>query len=98
MVSPSFLFCSVTVCVMCRWLLHDPHMALRSTYPPYLEAVERYFERLFGILAPLQLSRGGPIIAMQLENELAHFSSDTSRPYLTFLYKVSALYSSRQAE
>ena len=39
-----------------RWLLHDPHMKLRTTHPPFLAAVERYFDRLFPILTPLQVS------------------------------------------
>lgn len=39
-----------------RWLLHDPKMKLRSTHPPFLAAVERYFDRLFPIVIPLQVS------------------------------------------
>ena len=76
------------------WLLHDPEMKLRTTYPPHLHAVERYFNRLFEILVPLQSAFGGPIIAFQIENEFAHYSySPTTMPskkkYLRFLHHVS---------
>lgn len=59
------------------WLLHDPKMKLRSTHPPFLAAVERYFDRLFPILIPLQVSYGGPIIAFQVENEYTSFANDS---------------------
>ena len=75
-----------------RWLLHDSQMKLRSTYPGYLQAVERYFTAILSILVPLQSSHGGPIIAFQLENELAEYTQEVeeSRNYLLFLYKVGS--------
>ena len=73
------------------WLLHDPNMKLRSTYPPYLQAVKRYFTRLFEILVPLQSAYGGPIIAFQVENEFSHYTGTSradGKEYLRFLYQV----------
>ena len=58
------------------WLLKDPGMQVRCAYPPYLEAVERYFEALLPRLAPLQSTQGGPIIAMQVENEYGSYGND----------------------
>jgi len=58
------------------WLLSDPAMRLRCSYPPYLAAVDRYFDALLPLLAPLQSSRGGPIIAMQVENEYGSYGND----------------------
>lgn len=68
-------------------------MVLRSTYHHYLEAVERYFSSVFKILVPLQSSYGGPIIAFQIENELAEspLELEESRKYMLFLYNVSYL-------
>lgn len=37
------------------WLLHDPKMEPRSMYAPFIEATERYFQKLLPILAPLQV-------------------------------------------
>jgi len=65
------------------WLLKDPHMQVRCMYPPYLEAVDRFFDALLERLTPLQASRGGPIIAMQVENEYGSYGND--REYMQFL-------------
>ncbi|XP_071958964.1 beta-galactosidase-1-like protein 2 [Antedon mediterranea] len=63
------------------WLLHDPDMKIRSTYPLFLDAVENYFDRLLPLVRPYQYHLGGPIIAVQVENEYGHFGSDVS--YMT---------------
>jgi beta-galactosidase len=65
------------------WLLKDPQMQVRCTYPPYLEAVDRYFDELLPRLTPLLDSNGGPIIAMQVENEYGSFGNDLA--YLAHL-------------
>jgi beta-galactosidase len=58
------------------WLLKDPNMQVRCLYPPFLEAVAGYFEALLPRLVPLQSSHGGPIIAMQVENEYGSCGND----------------------
>jgi beta-galactosidase len=58
------------------WLLKDPEMQVRCAYPPYLAAVNRYFDALLPKLAPLQSTQGGPIIAMQVENEYGSYGND----------------------
>ncbi|MEI7436939.1 MAG: glycoside hydrolase family 35 protein [bacterium] len=65
------------------WLLKDPAMRVRCAYPPYLKAVDRFFDALLTRLAPLQASRGGPIVAMQVENEYGSYGSD--KTYLRHL-------------
>ena len=79
---------SVPFC-LCSWLMHDPNMRLRSSYPPFLVAVSKYFDRLFGMLNPLQASRGGPIIAFQIENEYLYYGKD--KKYMEELYHVSCM-------
>ena len=37
------------------WLLHDPKMKVRSNYPGYTEAVEKYFAKLIPMVADLQV-------------------------------------------
>ncbi|CAG9772540.1 unnamed protein product [Ceutorhynchus assimilis] len=51
------------------WLLDNANIKLRQSDPIYLKFVFRYFKELFSIIAPLQFTNGGPIIAMQVENE-----------------------------
>jgi beta-galactosidase len=55
------------------WLLKDKAMLLRSSQPTYLAEVRRWMLRLGQELAPLQASRGGPILAVQIENEYGSF-------------------------
>lgn len=68
------------------WLLKDPDMRVRSTYPPYLQVVERWFATLLPQLVPLQVSRDGPILMMQVENEYGNYGSDKN--YLTRLVEM----------
>lgn len=60
------------------WLLADERMALRCSYPGYLAAVDGFFAALLPQLAPLQIDQGGPILAMQVENEYGSYGSDTA--------------------
>jgi beta-galactosidase len=65
------------------WLLKDPRMQVRCSYPPYLAAVDRYFDALLPQLVSLQSASGGPIIAMQVENEYGSYGGD--KAYLLHL-------------
>ncbi len=61
------------------WLLADPKMskALRTNDDAFMIPVERWINRLAKEVAPLQVERGGPIIAVQVENEYGNFSNDS---------------------
>ena len=58
------------------WLLADPKMKLRSHEESFLRPAAEWMKRLGRELAPLQITRGGPIIAVQVENEYGSFGSD----------------------
>jgi beta-galactosidase len=58
------------------WLLADSSMVLRSTQLQFTRAAARWLDRLGRELAPLLASRGGPIIAVQVENEYGSFDKD----------------------
>lgn len=58
------------------WLLKDRSLVLRSSDPQYLAAVQRWFHRLGAEIAPLLLKNGGPILAIQVENEYGSFGDD----------------------
>src|SRR5580765_4215597 len=58
------------------WLLKDRTTIVRSRDPKYLEPATRWLHRLGQELAPLQYANGGPIIAVQVENEYGSFDSD----------------------
>ncbi|KAM4620183.1 beta-galactosidase-1-like protein 2 [Polymixia lowei] len=65
------------------WLLRDGNMRLRTTYPGFTEAVNTFFDKLIPKVTPLQFKKGGPIIAVQLENEYGSFAKDES--YMLFI-------------
>jgi beta-galactosidase len=58
------------------WLLKDPIMQVRSRDPKFLAAARRWLLRLGQEVAPLQIGNGGPIIAIQLENEYGSYGDD----------------------
>ena len=58
------------------WLLADPNIVLRSSDERFLAPAERWLVRLGRELAPLQITHGGPIIAVQVENEYGSFGND----------------------
>ena len=58
------------------WLLATPEMKVRSNDPKFLKAAENYMKRVGQELAPLQITRGGPIIMAQVENEYGSFGND----------------------
>jgi beta-galactosidase len=58
------------------WLLHEPSMEVRTSNPAFMAAASRWFHRLGQELAPLQSGNGGPIVAVQVENEYGSYGSD----------------------
>ena len=50
--------------------------ALRTSDPVFLDAVDAWYDALIPRLAPLQAAHGGPITAVQVENEYGSFGSD----------------------
>lgn len=65
------------------WLLADPTMKLRTTHAGYLNAVSRYLDRVIDEVRPLLAHNGGPVVAVQIENEYGSYGN--SRAYLEWL-------------
>lgn len=65
------------------WLLYDGTTPLRTSDPRFLEPVDAWFDILIPLLVPLQRSHGGPVVAVQVENEYGSFGTD--RAYLEHL-------------
>ena len=57
------------------WLLEED-LRIRSSDPAFIEAVDRYYDRLLGLLTPYQVDQGGPILMMQVENEYGSYGED----------------------
>ncbi|WP_295203279.1 beta-galactosidase [uncultured Chryseobacterium sp.] len=68
------------------WLLKNPQMKVRSTDPAFLAAYTRYINALAKELAPLQVTHGGNILMVQIENEYGSYSDDKN--YLDLNRKI----------
>ncbi|MCU7549722.1 beta-galactosidase [Chitinophagaceae bacterium LB-8] len=58
------------------WLLKQKDIKLRTQDPYYLERSRIYLKEVGRVLAPLQVSDGGPIIMTQVENEYGSYGND----------------------
>ena len=58
------------------WLLKIPGIKLRTQDGRYLSACRKYLHAVGKELAPLQVTRGGPIIMVQVENEYGSYGND----------------------
>lgn len=65
------------------WLLGYPGIRLRCMDPVYLSKVDAYYDALIPVLLPLLSTRGGPVLAMQIENEYGSYGND--KAYLDYL-------------
>jgi beta-galactosidase len=58
------------------WLLKQHDIVVRSSDPKFMDPARRWLLRLGQEVAPLQAANGGPIIAVQVENEYGSFGKD----------------------
>uniref|UniRef100_A0A8C5L579 Galactosidase, beta 1-like 2 n=1 Tax=Jaculus jaculus TaxID=51337 RepID=A0A8C5L579_JACJA len=72
--------------VLRSWLLQDSGMKLRTTYKGFTEAVDLYFDHLMSRVVPLQYKHGGPVIAVQVENEYGSYNKDPA--YMPYIKKA----------
>lgn len=68
------------------WLAAD-ETTLRTSDPDYLADVTDYLRRVYEIVAPRQIQRGGPVVLVQIENEYGAYGSD--KAYLEELVRVT---------
>ncbi|MCE7961483.1 MAG: beta-galactosidase [Acidobacteria bacterium ACB1] len=58
------------------WLLREKDMKVRTRDPKFLSAAARYMKEVGKQLAPHQITNGGNIILVQVENEYGSFGGD----------------------
>ena len=58
------------------YLLRIPDIKLRCLDPRYMDAAERYMARLSEEIKPYLITKGGPILMLQIENEYGSFGND----------------------
>lgn len=68
------------------WLLKKKDINLRSLDPFFMERVRLFESKLAEQLADLQITKGGPIIMVQVENEFGGYGTD--KPYVSAVRDV----------
>lgn len=58
------------------WLLKENDIRLRSSEGEYLNFVDKYYQTLIPKIAKHQITNGGNVIMVQIENEYGYFSDD----------------------
>jgi beta-galactosidase len=58
------------------WLLKNDDIKLRTRDPVYIAAAKKYLKEVGRVLGPLQITHGGPILMVQVENEYGFFGKD----------------------
>ncbi|GAA4359220.1 glycoside hydrolase family 35 protein [Microbacterium rhizosphaerae] len=69
------------------WLTGMDGVGLRRSEPQYLEAVSGFLRRVYEIVVPRQIDRGGPVILVQIENEYGAYGDDAD--YLEELVRLT---------
>ncbi|MDI3312373.1 MAG: beta-galactosidase, partial [Thermoanaerobacterium sp.] len=64
------------------WLCAKPVRRFREDDPVYMDAVERWFDKLLPIISARQVTRGGPVILIQNENEYPGGWDESMRRYI----------------
>lgn len=65
------------------WLLKDKNIKLRCMDDKYLAHVDRWFDEFIPRLVPHLCTNGGPVIAVQVENEYGSYGND--KAYLEYI-------------
>ncbi|KAF7273353.1 hypothetical protein GWI33_013940 [Rhynchophorus ferrugineus] len=69
------------------WLLRNSSMKIRTNDSVYINYVSKYFKVLLGLIEPLQFTKGGSIIAVQIENEYGHIRNE-DKSYLRSIIQI----------
>lgn len=69
------------------WLFTDRGTGVRTSEPTYMKAVDEYLRRVYDVVVPRQVDRGGPVILVQIENEYGAYGDDSA--YLEALVAIT---------
>ncbi len=63
------------------WLWAD-NVPVRQDNPAFLAQIEHWYKQILPLIIPFQITRGGPVICMQIENELDFFDCKSPVSYM----------------
>lgn len=73
------------------WLLREKDMKIRTSDRIFMEHVRMYFTALLEILSEFQFTKGGPIIAFQIENEYGNTKEEDKSIDTDYMKKLKEL-------
>ncbi|KAJ1725050.1 hypothetical protein LPJ61_005677, partial [Coemansia biformis] len=66
-----------------QWLRHEPGIVFRTYSEPFLREMKRFVGKVLDVVDPFMPEHGGPIVALQIENEYGniqgHYGRDGDR-------------------
>lgn len=68
------------------YLLKIPDIKVRCMDTRYMQAVEKYLNKLSSVIKPYLITKGGPILMVQIENEYGSYGNDKN--YLEELKRI----------
>ncbi len=73
-----------------NWLRFIPGMSVRSYNQPFLKALKPYFDRLLPMIAKNQITHGGPVVLVQIDNEyFPGWGAVLNNRYLRWLHAIA---------
>ena len=73
-----------------NWLRFIPGLSVRSYNQPFLTALKPYFDRLLPMIAKNQITHGGPVVMVQIENEYSPgWGAVLNNRYLRWLHAIA---------
>jgi beta-galactosidase len=60
------------------WLLKNENIQMRSRDPEFIAAGRAWLKEVGRVLGPMQVTRGGPILMVQVENEYGFYGDDAA--------------------
>ena len=69
------------------WLITQPEIEPRTSHPATLKLLARWFDQLIPIIAKRQVTRGGPVVLVQQENEYFYVGRPHIKDYQSTLVR-----------
>ncbi|MCK0116441.1 beta-galactosidase [Isoptericola sp. S6320L] len=73
------------------WLFTDPSVGVRRAEPQFLAAIDEYYAAVAEVVAPRQVTAGGPVLMVQVENEYGAYGTDPEDERRHYLRTLAAM-------
>jgi beta-galactosidase len=74
------------------WTLKYPDVRIRSTDPRWLAWLARYISEVYKQVADLQVTHGGPLLMVQMDNEYGIVARESSDPSFEYLKRIHDIF------